>query len=28
MSLSDRDTNEANPKKVIEWYTQHFYDRV
>jgi len=25
MSSSDRDTNEASPKKKIKWYTQHFH---
>jgi len=28
MSSSDRDTNEASPKKKIKWYTQQFYSGV
>jgi len=28
MNSSDRDTDEANSKKKITWYTQHFYGRV
>jgi len=28
MSSSDRDTDEASPKKKIKWCTQHFYGRM
>jgi len=28
MSSSDRDTNEASPKKKIEWYTKQFQGRL
>jgi len=28
MSSSDRDTNEASPNKMIEWYTKQFQGRL